>query len=189
MTQEDKELLLKDLGARLFYKVVAQVSYKDGEGWKTEDRKVLGVYTDEQVYVDCVYTNIENTKPYLRPMSSMTEEERYEIQGILGKDIEIIDDFINIIDSSRKRFSFLELQAVFDWLNAHHFDYRGLIEKGLALEATEDMYYIPETIKEDKPINFSKLNDDMYNKEGWITIRDGLKMDREGHIAGGLKLK
>ena len=84
MTQEDKELLLKDLGARLSYKVVAQVSYKDGEGWKTEDRKVLGVYTDEQVYVDCVYTNIENTKPYLRPMSSMTEEEKKEFNSLIN---------------------------------------------------------------------------------------------------------
>ena len=93
MTQEDKELLLKDLGARLSYKVVAQVSYKDGEGWKTEDRKILGVYTDGQVYADCVYTNIENIKPYLRPLSSMTDEELHEVQEILGKGVE---DYIEI---------------------------------------------------------------------------------------------
>ena len=75
-------------------------------------------------------------------MSSMTEEERYEIQRILGKDkdIEIFDDFIHIIDSSRKSFSFLELQALLDWLNKKMFDYGGLISKGLALEAPEDMY-------------------------------------------------
>ena len=187
----NKELLLNDICGRLPYGLICHCD----SGFSQGDLKLVGINErcdyiflrdDGETY--CCLPG-EWIKPYLRPISSMTEEERYEIQGILGKDIEIIDDFINIIDSSRKRFSFLELQAVFDWLNAHHFDYRGLIEKGLALEATEDMYYIPETIKEDKPINFSKLNDDMYNKEGWITIRDGLKMDREGHIAGGLKLK
>ena len=73
-------------------------------------------------------------------MSSMSEEERYEIQGIIGKDIEILDGFVNIIDHSRKRFSFLELHALFNWLNANHFDFRNLIGKGLAIEAPEDMY-------------------------------------------------
>lgn len=61
---------------------------------------------------------------------------------VLGKGVEIHDVFISIIDSSINTFSYLELQAVFDWLNAHHFDYRGLIEKGLALEAPEEMYKI-----------------------------------------------
>ena len=61
-------------------------------------------------------------RPYLRPLSSMTEEEKFmyfqlsECKSIGGK-----AEFI-------------------DWLNAHHFDYRGLIEKGLALEAPEGMY-------------------------------------------------
>ena len=119
MIQEDKDLLLRDLSSRLLYKVVAQVSYKDGEGWKTEDRKVLGVYTDEQVYVDGVYTDIENTKPYLRPMSSMTKEEKDAY------------DTLTMCNAS---------WVVVDWLNAHHFDYRGLIEKGIALEAPEGMY-------------------------------------------------
>ena len=140
MKWEDKELLLKDLSARLPYKVVAQVTYKDSEGWKTEDRKVLGVYTDGQVYVDCVYTNIENTKPYLRPMSSMTKEELHEVQEIFGKGVEIREDFILSVDSSINSFTYLELIAVFDWLNAHHFDYRGLIPKCLAIEAPEGMY-------------------------------------------------
>lgn len=138
MKREDKELLLCDLSARLPYKVVAQVTYKDGEGWKTKDRKVLGVYTDGQVYADCVYTNIENTKPYLRSMLSMTKEELHEVQEILGKGVEIRDVFIFIVDSSINTFSYLELQAVFDWFNAHHFDYRNLIERGLAIEVTEE---------------------------------------------------
>lgn len=132
MTQEDKELLLKDLGARLSYKVVAQVSYKDGEGWKTEDRKVLGVYTDEQVYVDCVYTNIENTKPYLRPMSSITEEEKKEFNSLING---VEERCINAYGKGGYTLAFIEVN---DWLNAHHFDYRGLIGKGLAIAVTSD---------------------------------------------------
>ncbi len=137
MTQEDKDLLLKDLGARLSYKVVAQVTYKDGEGWKTEDRKVLGAYTDGQVYVDCVYTNIKNVKPYLRPMSSMTEEERIELSCLFGG---IPDE--DYIYKPYTDIPYSTFGEVIDWLNAHHFDYRGLIEKGLALEAPEGMYEV-----------------------------------------------
>ena len=139
MTQgEDKKLLFIDLCSRLPYHVRLKIWLKDGT---TEE----GFLDLEHNYADVLrdafyYNKIIDIKSYLRPLSSMTEEERYEIQEILGKDIEIFDDFINIIDSSRKRFSFLELQAVFDWLNAHHFDYHGLIEKGLALEAPDGMY-------------------------------------------------
>ena len=61
-------------------------------------------------------------KPYLRPMSSMTEEEKGEYQAFFNYDgVEYPEEYI-------------------DWLNAHHFDYRGLIEKGLALKASEGMY-------------------------------------------------
>ena len=72
------------------------------------------------VIIDAVYI-----KPYLRPMSSMTEEEKKEYQYITER--WMYDADYSIVDS-------------IDWLNAHHFDYRGLIQKGLALEAEEDMY-------------------------------------------------
>jgi len=132
MTREDQELLLMDLSARVPYKVVAQV----GEGWKTEDREVLGVYADGNIYVDCIYVNIKNIKPYLRPMSSMTEEEKKELQEIAvalsyNKDDIIVGTQIN---------SFRQLDGVLELFNSHHLDWRGLIEKGLALEAPEDMY-------------------------------------------------
>jgi len=132
MTQEEKELLLIDLSARLPYGVIAQVSYKDGDGWKTEYRKVLGIYTDEQVYVDCVYTDLENVKPYLRPMSSMTEEERNEYFDFRNQELQRVA-FAEIGRESA-------IAEVSDWLNEHYFDYRGLIEKGLALEASDEMY-------------------------------------------------
>ena len=134
MTQEDKKLLLTDLCARLPY----------GVKFKAEDEeciRVIHYIKDEEVYIR-EYRNlsywIDTIKPYLRPMSSMTREELYEVQEILGKGVEIHDVFISIVDSSINTFSYLELQAVFDWLNVHHFDYRGLIEKGLAIEVTEN---------------------------------------------------
>lgn len=120
MTQEEKQLLLQDICARLPYGVMVNAQYKDGEGWKTEDRKILGLYEDGQVYLDCVYTTIDCIKPYLRPMSSMTEEENF------------------ILDETRC-YTQLTLES-YDWLNAHHFDYRGLIELGFANEAPEGMY-------------------------------------------------
>lgn len=132
MIQEDKQLLLVDLCARLPYKVVAQVTYKDSEGWKTEDRKVLGAYADGQVYVDCVYTNIENVKPYLRPMSSMTEEEKKEFYTFQYKFTLQAHEYQEL---NKETFS-----EYLDWLNKNMFDYRGLIPKGLALEAPEGMY-------------------------------------------------
>ena len=140
MTQEDKDLLLKDLGARLSYKVVAQVTYKDGEGWKTEDRKVLGAYTDGQVYVDCVYTNIENVKPYLRPMSSMNEEEFLEYYDIKYNKVTYRNNWKRFDVGKFHNVGIIPIEEYLDWLNAHHFDYRGLIEKDLAIEAPIDMY-------------------------------------------------
>ncbi len=114
MTQEDKELLLKDLCSRLPYEVCVHIRYKEGE-------PCYGKLTprDIQWFID---SNIEVIKPYLRPMSSMTEEEKIQYQVIC-------ESWMNGL----RHYDV-------DWLNAHHFDYRGLIEKGLALEAPEGMY-------------------------------------------------
>lgn len=140
MKWEDKELLLKDLSARLPYKVVAQVTYKDSEGWKTEDRKVLGVYTDGQVYVDCVYTNIENTKPYLRPMSSMTEEEKRRISKMMC--LRTYDNGV-VYDMTYPVYTpYYVMEDCLSYLRSIHVDYSGLIEKGLVIEAPKDMYKI-----------------------------------------------
>ena len=138
MKQEDRILLFKDICARLPYGVDCLIEH-NGEHLDT----IIAV----DVTTHVVFTEVGNCwleldfiKPYLRPMSSMTKEELYEVQKILGKGVEIQDDFISIVDSSINSFTYLELQAVFDWLNAHHFDYHGLIKKGLALEAPKDMY-------------------------------------------------
>ena len=127
---EKKELLLKDLCARLPYETRVRYTYAFAG--------VVGIdiYSDEgTLYYDKLQDfslpnvgyerrRVVYILPYLRPMSSMTEEEKEEYQAFFNYDgVEYPEEYI-------------------DWLNAHHFDYRGLIEKGLALEAPEGMYNI-----------------------------------------------
>ena len=146
MAQEDRKLLLTDLFARLPYGVHCCV-LNFNKTIKEDNDIIYGIVGGNIVTLksdkdECyMYYQI---KPYLRPMSSMTEEELHELQDVLGPGIEIRDNIIDILDSSIHIFSLLELHAVFDWLNKHHFDYRGLIEKGLALEAPEGMYNVKE---------------------------------------------
>lgn len=122
MTQEEKELLLKDLCARLPYGVfVGYEHYTDRHIVTTKLTGIRGgLYYDANGQIP----NNE-LKPYLRPMSSMTEEEKKEFQEYVFESNEI-GDIVTIYAS--------------DWLNAHYFDYRGLILKHLALEAPEGMY-------------------------------------------------
>lgn len=122
MTQEDKQLLLKDLCARLPYGVKVKIVDEDILRYdRGEEGFIIG---KENVNDDCFVIqgssdsyvlSYNDFKPYLSPMSSMTEEEKKECLKI----------------------TFVEAT---DWLNSHHFDYRGLIEKGLALEAPPGMY-------------------------------------------------
>ena len=139
MTREEKQLLLKDLCGRLPYGVKL--------GFKNSDLilvpKEFNTYTmhlsTNQIYpksdsmiIGHIY-DVWNYRPYLRPMSSMTEEEKYIYRHMLGATLNSEGESI--------MFVYVEdFPTVIDWLNAHHFDYRCLIEKGLALEAPEDMY-------------------------------------------------
>ena len=119
MKQEDKELLLKDLCARLLYGVICLL-YANGTSI-TEELKIGGL---EQFMLGGL-----EVKPYLRPMSSMTEEEEkeYKTISIWGEVRESKDHYTDICPTIEG----------YDWLNAHHFDYRGLIPMGLAIEVTE----------------------------------------------------
>ena len=87
------------------------------------------------------YTNtlypIEDIKPYLRPMSSMTDEEKEDVRLYFRKSI---DDIKGKPNEEQFILSFCQDAIILDWFNAHHFDYRGLIERGLALEAPDNMY-------------------------------------------------
>ena len=130
MTKEDKELVFKDLSARLPYHVRVKVWLKDGT---TEE----GILDLEHNYGDVLrdafyYNKIVDIKPYLRTMSNMTEEERKEYNDIVKNTIE----FYDCPKSEEICFFIIPIE----WLNKKMFDYRGLIPKGLALEAPEGMY-------------------------------------------------
>lgn len=109
---EEKELLLKDLSARLPYHILLKVWLKDGT---TEE----GIFDIEHNYGDVLrdafyYNEIIDIKPYLRPMSSMTKEEK------------------------KKYTSLGSVPMCIDWLLENNFDYRGLIPMGLAIEVTKE---------------------------------------------------
>ena len=139
MTQEDKELLLIDLCARLPYGVKCHVPTKDKAMTLTGKRLNYFCFHDERCGVDYNHEyevvldplndahNGYIIKPYLRPLSSMTEEEKRYLMSLKYQPSAF--KWKNLIISS---------QEIIDWLNAHHFDYRGLIEKGLAIEVTEE---------------------------------------------------
>lgn len=136
MTREHKHLLLITLCGMLPYGVVALKTYKEGS--KTMESTSL-TETDD---IDMLLGTVEDMeeahytiRPYLRPMSSMTEEEFKKWRKLVDLRREPTKD---IFDTAI--LSFKNIDEVTDWLNSHHFDYRGLIEKGLALEAPEDMY-------------------------------------------------
>ena len=128
MTQEDKNLLLKDLAARLPYGVIIHlVELNEDEELYCLNIPQEGLYTRSLEHNNVTtLAPIEDIKLYLRPMSSMTEEEKKKLGRISCEG--------NI---EHKYGIFYRSQ---DYLNSIHVDYRGLIEKGLALEAPEDMY-------------------------------------------------
>ncbi len=153
MTQEDKELLFKDLCGRLPYGII--VDYKDDEydfhHWKISTLHALSysqsgslINTDSDGWIEyneykgCGMSSgsrqlhIEKNLPFLRSMSSMTEEERKEYNDIVKNTI----DFYNCAKSEDVCFFITPI----DYLNSIHVDYRGLIPKGLAIEAPKDMY-------------------------------------------------
>ena len=140
MTREEKELLIKDLSSRLPYGVKIRVEYPflEEKDWGPEN--LYGLDLRKEVHAG-TSVRIEEFKPYLRPMTSMTEEEKRELEHIseeyFGKALD--KQFQESLSSNINEGEVLEYIAssvIVDWLNAHHFDYRGLIEKGLAIDAT-----------------------------------------------------
>ena len=152
MKQEDKELLLRDLSARLIYKPKIKVSSLWNKNKEVEEDIVDTVYCvmpDGYVNTETIDSDIslDDIVLYLRPISSMTEEEKTELlEVIVGKDgvkcFQVLSDgrIDNIYDTVWVDFNKDSTTSYIDWLNKKMFDYRGLIEKGLALEAPEGMY-------------------------------------------------
>lgn len=133
MTQENKQLLLKDICARLPYKVIGRYCLYDSKGnltdWGNEPEIVENIdLQKEKIWTDDTVQGyyLDEFKMYLRPMDSMTEEEKEEY--------EMLQTYPGF------KTNHTDLTDMYDWLNAHHFDYRGLIPMGLALEAPKDMY-------------------------------------------------
>ena len=155
MTQ-DKELLLKDLCARLPYGVNGRVYAETTKGeydingdmiffdspfdvtlddinTSTEEIHVIAIGNEDMVdFIEDQQTwgdryIVDEFKPYLRPMSSMNEEEKEQTRDLW-------------IDADTKTHA----TRLIDFYNKHHFDYRGLIEKGLALKAPKGMYKVEE---------------------------------------------
>ena len=125
MTENDKKLLTRDLCARLAFPAFVHVY-----PWASKD------YITTLDHVGSLLADNKDIKPYLRSMNSMTEKEREEWKLLTGHSNDVYDwIYVDDYDSNQEC-----LYDFFDWIISHHFDYRGLIEKGLALEAPEGMY-------------------------------------------------
>ena len=158
MTQEDKQLLLKDLCARLLYGVKGRYCLYDSKGnltdWGNEPEIVENIDLQrEKIWTDGTVQGyyLDEFKPFLRPMSSMTEEEIEEYRNLSDEVIgsygpyhrEFIAHCVRLgikPDNPHECVDDLLNMEAIDWLIEHHFDYRGLIPMGLALEAPEGMY-------------------------------------------------
>jgi hypothetical protein len=132
MNQEDKELLLKDLCTRLPYGVKCQYTCVVQEGTLVTGKsnwigELKGIVPQRNGHigfmVDCDKIDAleGDIKPYLRPMSSMTEKEKLMYEGLMIG----TDNISYMLD-------------IIDWLLKNHFDFRGLIPKGLAIEVTKE---------------------------------------------------
>jgi hypothetical protein len=135
MTQEDKELLLKDLCTRLNTNLVCSIYRIDDEGVGYRD-EILHGYCKGDIWYEFYFRedcsigidDVSKIKPYLFPLSSMSEEQCKELE-------EIDPEFYSLICENGEIYVSMDLRG-YDWLNENHFDYRGLIQMGLALNAT-----------------------------------------------------
>ena len=124
MTEKQKELLLRDLCGRLPYGVKIESVFINPD---TKEHKSCGIEVFNATSLLMIRDGLGEFKPYLFPLSSMTEEQKKEYDQLIELELEAIDDEI---DSTQ--VTAFEV----DFYNKHHFDWRGLIEKGLAIDAT-----------------------------------------------------
>ena len=128
MEKDLKDLFLKDLCARLPYNVICQVEFKEDGKYNSKVMLLSGIFTDEAYFTTkggSIYSN--EYKPYLFPLSSMTKEQEKEFNQLLELELKAISDEID-----HTQVTAFEI----DFYNKHHFDWRGLISIGLALDAT-----------------------------------------------------
>lgn len=149
MTAKEKELLAKDLSGRLPYGVKFTLVGNERNIYYVIGIN-LGVTDDGELEYfvtafDISSVEISGVKPYLRPMSSMTKKEKEEFRTLISPEAscayeDCLEWDAQIIGGGYLQISVEDFSKVVDWLNVCHFDYRGLIPMGLALEAPENMY-------------------------------------------------
>jgi len=143
MTQEDKKLLLKDLCSRLPYGVKARVYNHWSDDIQDETITIENLHQLIETF------SIEDIKPYLFPLSSMTEEQKRELLELTGYEARCEEScgfdswgfYVNIVgeykyEDNQESVILYPDDIGIDWCNKNHFDYRGLIPKGLANNAT-----------------------------------------------------
>ena len=123
MTKEQKDLLLKDLCGRLPYGVKCRYQHIQ----YIENGKIIDINMFGRVNIDGHIKDICDIKPYLFPLSSMTEEQKEEFDQLLELELKAISYEIDHIQATAFEV---------DFYNKHHFDWRGLIPMGLANDAT-----------------------------------------------------
>lgn len=152
MKREDKDLLLQDLCARLAYGVKVHFKFEPDRGEMFESYGILeSINNYIQVEIDSdklcgqlLSLEYNEIKPYLFPLSSMTKEQKEEYNSECNKELKVLADSVANRTYTKTRIA-IPLYYAIDWLNKNHFDYRGLIEKGLALDATGLNIYKEET--------------------------------------------
>lgn len=125
MKQEEKDLLLRDICGRLPYGV--KCKYYDCCEGDYDEGAICGFERQEWMQIDGKCIHIEEVKPYLFPVSNMSEEQKKEFNQVIELDLKAICDEIE-----PTRVTAFEI----DFYNKHHIDYRGLIPMGLAIDAT-----------------------------------------------------
>lgn len=134
MEKKHKQLIITDVCARLPYGLFVHENRE-----QMDDQPVIYTY-DYHPYID-------NCLPYLRPLSSMTEDEKKVYHKLLQMSVTVVEP--NSVRKVPMYIVDLEddgdgLNHLYDWFNENHFDYRGLIPMGLALEAPENMYKVED---------------------------------------------
>lgn len=120
MTQEDKQLVLKDLCARLPYGVKVESVFINTD---TKKRKSCGIEVFDATCILMIRDGFGEFKPYLFPLSSMTEEQTKELTNLINT-------------GQNDNNEFMRSLCRIEFYHKHHFDYRGLIHRGLAIDAT-----------------------------------------------------
>ena len=159
MTLEDKKLVYKDLCCRLPYNVKIKRSWIAPMTGSPEET----ITTFSSFDVEVLSTSIElngadgfvicddgkthtvrnySCLPYLRPLTAMSDKERYELRNMFNCELDFNEFNLEILDSEISRLTYQEIVAIIDYLNAHYFDYNDLISKGLALKAGPDENHI-----------------------------------------------